>query len=87
MTLPGQLNKNRLYFTQNYSNLRLKCPECIRTKKSLRHCKIFKNLASIWWHIKREHSTISNLRFNMREIVEVLNSLHKAQRWGMISEQ
>ena len=78
MSNHSTLDKERLYFTQNFHEIRLRCPECVRTKKLLRHCKIYKNLASLWFHIKQEHGTISNLDFNSKELVAVLNALDKA---------
>jgi hypothetical protein len=76
-------SKEPLYFTQNNIALRLRCPECVRTK-TLRHCKVFKNLPALWWHIKQEHKNISNLEFNIVEIIQVLNGLDKAIQWKIL---
>jgi len=80
------LDKDRLYFTQNNSPIRTRCPECVRIMKILRHCRIFKNLPSLWWHIKHEHGKISNLLFNTDDIIKVLNAVSKAEEWGIIPE-
>ena len=75
----------RAYFSQNNSPFKVRCPECVRTK-SLRHCKIYKNLPAVWWHIKQEHGNISNLVFNTNDIIDVLNALDKALQWGMLPD-
>ena len=80
-----QVDKDRLYFTQNNSPIRLRCPECVRTK-ILRHCRIFKNLPSLWWHIKRDHGYFSNLLFDTDAVVTILNAVSKAKEWGIIPE-
>jgi len=80
------LDKDRLLFTQNNSPIRLRCPECVRNTKILRHCRIFKNLPSLWWHIKQDHGNISNLLFNTNDIIKVLNAISKAKEWGIIPE-
>ena len=86
MSNNSQIDKDRLYFTQNYKPIRLRCPECVRNTKILRHCRIFKNLAALGWHLKREHSYISNLLFNSEELNRILNAVSKAKEWGIIPE-
>lgn len=86
MSYDDKIDKDRLFFTQNNKPIRLRCPECVRTTKSLRHCKIFKNLQALWWHIKRVHGHLSNLLFNTEEIVKILNALSKAKDFGIIPE-
>ena len=83
MNNKSQIEKDRLYFTQNNCEIRVRCPECVRTKV-LRHCKIYKNLPSLWWHIKRDHGNIVNLRFDTTEIIHVLNGLDKAIQWNIL---
>jgi len=86
MSYDDNIDKDRLYFTQNNKPIRLRCPECVRITKSLRHCKIFKNLPGLWWHIKRGHGHISNLLFNTEGIIEILNAISKAKDFGIIPE-
>jgi len=86
LSYDSQIDKDRLYFTQNYKPIRLRCPECVRTTKILRHCRIFKNLPSLWWHIKRDHGYFSNLLFDTDAVVAVLNAVSKAKDWGIIPE-
>jgi len=84
MIKESELDKDRLLFTQNNSPIRLRCPECVRTTKTLRHCRIFKNLPSLWWHIKRDHGYFSNLLFDTDAVVAVLNAVSKAIEWEII---
>lgn len=86
MSYNDKIDKDRLFFTQNNKPIRLRCPECVRTIKSPRHCKIFKNLPGLWWHIKRGHGYISNLLFTTEGIVEILNAISKAKDFGIIPE-
>ncbi len=85
MSYDDSLDKDRLYFTQNNFPIRLRCPECVRTK-ILRHCRIFKNLPALWWHIKQDHGSFSNLLFKTDDIIKILNSLSKAIEWKIITE-
>jgi len=86
LSIDSQIDKDRLLFTQNNSPIRLRCPECVRTTKILRHCRIFKNLPSLWWHIKRDHGNFANLLFDADAIVTVLGAISKAKEWGIIPE-
>ena len=86
MSYDDSLDKDRLYFTQNNKPIRLRCPECVRTTKILRHCRIFKNLPSLWWHIKRDHGYFSNLLFDTDAVIAVLNTISKAKDWEIIPE-
>jgi len=85
MKYNDKLKKDRLYFTQNYQNIRVRCPECVRTKKVLRHCKVFKNLAALWCHIRRDHGDIVNIVFTNKDLIQVLNSLDRAIKWGIMA--
>ena len=76
------LDKDRLDFTQCNDTILLRCPECTFTKKVLRHCKIFHNFPSLWWHIKQEHRDIIESR--LQEVIQVLNSVFKAYKWNML---
>jgi len=82
----SQIDKDRLLFTQNNSPIRLRCPECVRSTRILRHCRIFKNLPALWWHIKRDHGYFSNLLFDTDAVVAILNAVSKAKEWGIIPE-
>ena len=75
------LDKDRLDFTQCNDTILLRCPECASTKKVLRHCKIFHNFPSLWWHIKHDHRDIIESR--LQEVIQVLNSLFKSYKWNM----
>ncbi len=86
MSYVDSIDKDRLFFTQNNSPIRLRCPECVRTTKILRHCKIFKNLPGLWWHIKQDHGYFSNLLFNTNDVIKILNTISKAKEWGIIPE-
>ncbi len=87
MSNDSEIDKGRLYFTQNNSSIRLRCPECVRAKKILRHCRIFKNLPSLWWHIKGDHGYFSNLQFKTDDVIEILNAVSKANEWGIIPSE
>ena len=84
MSHGDKIDKDRLYFTQNNKPIRLRCPECIRTTKSPRHCKIFKNPAALWWHLRQDHGKFVYSQFSSDDICEVLNNLTKAIRWGIV---
>ena len=86
MSNDSQINKDRLLFTQNNKPIRVRCPECVRTTKILRHCRIFKNLPGLWWHIKQDHGYFSNLLFNTDDVIKILNSISKAIEWGITAE-
>ena len=59
------------------------CPVCLLTKAS-KHCKIYKNTAALWWHIKQEHGEFVYSQFTTDDVLDVLNGLTKAIRWGII---
>ena len=84
MSLDNPIDKDRALYTQNHKKSRFRCPECVRIKKVLRQCKIYKNLSSLWIHYKLEHGEISNLIFCTRDIKEALNGLSKAIEWGIL---
>jgi len=84
MTYQKPLHKDRVaYCSQSYDDIRLQCPVCLLTKIP-RHCKIFKNTAALWWHIRRDHREFVYSQFNSDDVCEVLNNLTKAIRWGII---
>ena len=70
-------------FAHNYNPTRMKCPVCIITVKGKNHVKVHKNLASLSWHIKREHKTISTIEFNMMEIIKLLKTISKTLNLGL----
>lgn len=86
MSYDSEIDKDRSYFTQNYKPIRLRCPECVRTNKVLRHCRIFKNLSALGWHLKREHGYVSNISFNSEDLHYILNALSKAIDLKIIAE-
>ena len=71
-------------FAHNYKKIRIQCPECIKSKKVTRHCKVFHNLAGLWWHFRREHKDIGARYLNTDEFCNILRSLSKAVNLGMI---
>lgn len=85
MRINSRLKKDRLLFTQNNKKIRLRCPECVRTKKALCQCRVYKNLPALWCHIKRDHGSIANLDFNTQDLVAVLNAVDRAVCWGVIA--
>jgi len=87
MSNDHSIDKDRASYTQNHKKSRLRCPECIRIKKILRHCKIYKSLAQLWWHFKQEHNEVSNLLFCTQDIKDVLNGLSKAMDWGILPSE
>ena len=85
MTYTKRVNKSRLvaHCSQCYDKTRLKCPVCLLIKNP-RHCKIYKNIAALWWHLKQEHGEFVYSQFTTDDVCEVLNNLTKAIRWGII---
>jgi len=85
MTYTKRIHKDRLiaHCSQCYDRIRVRCPVCLLTKKP-RHCKIFKNTAALWWHIRRDHREFVYSQFTSEDVCEVLNNLTKAIRWGII---
>ncbi len=85
MTVDSSLDKHRVDFAHNYTNFRIKCPECFRVIKGKNHVRVFKNISGVWWHFKNEHGIISNTQFTTDDIKEALRWITKAQSWGIIS--
>ena len=84
MTYQKPLHKDRVaYCSQCYTDIRLQCPACLLTKIP-RHCKIFKNPAALWWHLRRDHTDFVCSQFSSDDVCEVLNNLTKAIRWGIV---
>ena len=81
MIVNPELIKTRIYCTQISDEIRIRCPECVRIKKCLQHCKIFKSLPSIWYHIKSENGEISNSDFKTEDVLEVFNNIARAMEW------
>ena len=71
-------------FAHNYTKIRIKCPECIKSKKVTRHCKVFHNLAGLWWHFRREHEDVGSRYFDNSEFCDLLKNISKAVNLGMI---
>jgi len=72
-------------FAHSYDKLPLRCPECVRVNKVIRHCKVFDNLAALNWHLKREHGIFSNSKFTSKDIFEILKKIAKAKYLGMLN--
>jgi|APSaa5957512535_1039671.scaffolds.fasta_scaffold167647_2 hypothetical protein len=87
MIYNDSVDKDRLYFTQNHKPIRTQCPVCVRDVKTTRQCKIYKNLAALWWHIKQEHENISNSSFTFNDLIPILNAVSKAKDLGIIPEE
>jgi len=77
----SEVNKERLYFAQCNEDFFIRCPFCTKTKKYLGQCKIFKNLQSLWRHLKKEHLDIPESELN--EIIHVLNNIFQGFKWHM----
>jgi len=73
-----------LKFTQCNDNFRIRCPICRVEKKFLGHCKMGRNLPSIWSHILRDHKDI--LQAQRDEVILFLNSLYIAYNYQIITE-
>lgn len=86
MSYGTTLDKNRLYFTQNNTPIRLRCPACVLNNKSIRHCKIYKNLPALWCHLKKYHDKIAYRQFNTEDVIQLLNSISKAIELKIIPE-
>jgi len=86
MILEPSLHKERVDFAHNYTKIRIKCPECVKTIKGGNHVRVYKSLAGLWRHIKLEHGEISNLQFNISVIKEVLKNISRAVEWGILVE-
>jgi len=87
MTYPKRLQKHRAaYCSQNYTEIRLRCPVCLLIKKP-RHCKIYKNTAALWWHLRQEHGEFVYSQFTSEDVLDVLNNMSKAIKWGIIPNE
>ncbi|MDH3735538.1 MAG: hypothetical protein OEQ94_00780 [Nitrosopumilus sp.] len=84
MTCQKQLHKDRAaYCSQCYDNIRLRCPFCL-LEKIPRHCKIYKNAAALWWHIRQQHNNSATSNFDMNAVLDALNGVTRAMQWGII---
>jgi len=80
-----QMHKDRVaYCSQNYARIRLRCPFCLLEKKVSRHCKIYKNTAALWWHIKNHHNNLVTSNFDMDSVLYALNGVSQAIKWGIL---
>jgi len=87
MTYPKPLHKDRVaYCSQNYTKTRLQCPVCLLTRIP-RKCKIYKNLAGLWWHLKQDHKDFVFSQFSSDDVLDVLNNVTKAINWGIIPNE
>ena len=71
-------------FAHNYKKTRIKCPECVMAKKVTRQCKVYHNLAGLWWHFRRDHKNVGNRYFDTNEFCNILKNISKAVNLGMI---
>ena len=79
------VNKHRkAYCSQNYDFIKLKCPICLLDTIP-RNCRIYKNLAGLWWHIKQNHDGFVCSEYDVNDILDVLNSLDRAIKWGIVA--
>ena len=87
MTYHKRVNKYRVvaHCSQCYIEIRLQCPCCL-LEKIPRHCKIYKNTAALWWHLKQEHGKFVYSQFTTDDVLDVLNGLTKAIQWGIIEK-
>ncbi len=84
MTYPKRLHKDRVaYCSQNYTEIRLQCPFCL-LEQIPRHCKIYKNTAALWWHIRQQHNHFATSSFDMDSVLCALNGVTRAIQWGII---
>ena len=84
MTCQKRLHKDRVaYCSQYYDDIRLQCPFCL-FEKIARHCKIYKNTAALWWHIKHHHNNSVTSSFDMYAVLDTLNGITRAMQWGII---
>jgi len=84
LTYYNLLDKDRLLFTQCNDNFRIRCPICRVEKKFLGHCKMGRNLPSIWSHINTDHPEI--YKEQKDEIILFLNSLYTAYEYQIVTE-
>ena len=66
-----------------YTEIRLKCPVCLLDNIP-RHCKIYKNPSSLWYHITQNHGKFERLEFSSNEVMQALNGLSLAVKWGVL---
>jgi len=69
-------------YTHNFTKIRLQCSICLQDRVP-RNCKIWKNTASLWRHVKRDHVG-SSLPSEIEEIKKSLRHISKAVKQGMI---
>jgi len=53
-------------------------------EKIPRHCKIYKNAAALWWHIRQQHNNSATSNFDMNAVLDALNGVTRAMQWGII---
>lgn len=85
MTCQCQLDKDRqiAYCSQYYDPIRLQCPFCL-LEKIPRHCKVYKNTAALWWHIKQYHNDSVTSGFDMYAVLDALNGIALAMKWSIV---
>jgi len=84
MTYNLSIQKDRVaYCSQNYTEIRLQCPFCL-LEQIPRRCKIYKNTAALWWHIRQQHDHFATSSFDMDSVLYALNGVTRAIQWGII---
>jgi len=84
MTYLKRLHKDRAaYCSQCYNEIRLRCPVCL-LEQIPRRCKIYKNTAALWWHIRQRHNHFATSSFDMDSVLYALNGVTRAIQWGII---
>ena len=75
MTRSGLVDKDRkVYCSQCHDDARLQCIIC-RLDTISRNCRIYKNPASLWWHIRRHHRKFVCADFDVKDVLRVLNEI------------
>ena len=90
MTVSLELFKDiTLEFTRDFTPFRIRCPICVREKKNIRHCKLFKHLPTAWQHIQKDHANNDEQRYHpkIKEAIIIFNSIHKALELGIIPDK
>ena len=86
MTLESSLHKERVDFSHNYTQFRIKCPECMRVVKGSNHVEVHKNLSAGWRHFKIEHFGLVNSQFDFDEVKQVYRGLARAMELKMLPD-
>jgi len=83
MSKKKKLQKPLSYCSKCYHPCKLHCPVC-RLSKIKRHCKTYDNPSSLHWHLRHDHAKFVNSDYNYDDLIQALNGVSKALRWGML---